>query len=147
MSPKSHHFSSLLASQNAPKNLKKDFWAPEIRFLCFFVMRIFQKQLFYLSENAVFEVSGARKVFWNSWFVMFFQKSDFWGVQSSLFSILLGSGDLQNRLWSSKVSVSLQREHGFQKTMFYRKNDVLKKCNCYYISELQNRSKSCQKWP
>ena len=110
-------------------------------------MRIFQKQLFYLRENIIFEGSGVRIVFYKSWFFMFFQKSDFWGVRSSLFSILLGSGDLQNRLWSSKVSVSLQREHAFQQIMFfYEKNDVLNKSDFYNFSELQNRSKSPQKW-
>ena len=38
----------------------------DFRFLCFFVMGIFQKQLFRLDESIIFEVSGALKVFGNS---------------------------------------------------------------------------------
>ena len=76
-------------------------------------MRIFRKTLFYDGESIVFEGSGVRTVFWNLRFCMFFQKSDFWGVRSSLFSVLLGYGDLPNRLCSWKVSVSLRSDANY----------------------------------
>ena len=115
MLPKSHHFSSLLASQNDPQNQKKTYFgAPTI--LDFYVF-----SLWAFFKNSCF--ASARASFFRFPVLAKFSKI-------YVFLICQGSGAHFFRFWSvlgiskidpepSKVSVSLQLEHDFQKVMFF----------------------------
>ena len=67
---------------------------------------------------------------------MFFQDNVFGRVWSSLFSILVGSGDLPNRPDPSKVVVLLKREHDFQKIMFFYKKSSFNKNHVFFVHKL-----------
>ena len=91
----------------AQNHEKAWFWASQnIKIFCFVVIRVLRQTLFYLSESITFEVQAFALFSENSWFVMFCFNSVFSSVQSSLFKVLVGSGDLQNRPWPFK-------KHGF----------------------------------
>ena len=127
---KSHHFGWLLTSQNEAKTSKmSDFWAIiMIRFYVFSLCAFFRKRCFVSTRASLLRGQLFAGCYENSWFLVFFQVSDFRGLQSSLFEVLVGSEDLQNRPWPSKTINFLKEKHGFHKIMiFHQKHEVLKK--------------------
>ena len=72
-----------------------------IEILCVFLLRIFREPWFPLYKTITFEGSAVRIVLWKTMICHVFSIWRFLKVQSSLFSVLVGSGDLQNRPWPS----------------------------------------------
>ncbi len=137
---KSLHFYRFLTYQNEPKSTKKhDFWPPNIwRFYVFFVFAFCVNHGFAPIKPLVLRVPLSAMFFENSRFSMCFQYSVFSRFRSSLFTVLVGSGDLQNRPWPfkkhafayarasfSKSHVFLLKNRGSKKTWFFIKFGVL----------------------